>query len=85
MYETPKAKPFRYPLQRSSRRGLGSLSLKGRKKRPQVVPNNQKEGGDKAAGKVVLMTQGSYISYTIISSKEGMSAGERLVGTQVKI
>lgn len=31
------------------------------------------------------MTQGSYISYTIISSKEGMSAGERLVGTQVKI
>lgn len=83
MYERPKAKPFRYPLQRSSRRGLGSL--KGRKKRPQVVPNNQKEGGDKAAGKVVLMTQGSYISYTIISSKEGMSAGERLVGTQVKI
>lgn len=80
MYETPKAKPFRYPLQRSSRR-----SLKGRKKRPQVVPNNQKKGGDKAAGKVVLMTQGSYISYTIISSKEGMSAGERLVGTQVKI
>jgi len=70
-------------LQRSSRRGLGSL--KGRKKRPQVVPNNQREEGDKAAGKVVLMTQGSYISYTIISSKEGMSAGERLVGTQVKI